>query len=235
MVLSALESFRVLLIGQIEKILKELQEEQVDLDHQVAQQNISAEEVAKMNADGANLDRTLSELKTKSREANKTALSLEIEVTKRCDSVEQALEDYMALVYKLGLHPNPPSDFSHISFALELNSAALEPRNLIQGENLRSVIKPAILSISEDKRKQRGLRNDERVRVENELDVVMVESENLEQEIHTVESRIRVINNEVEEIREVLSILLHLLDFPDQETGRPLNGKWLPVIQRSLA
>jgi kinetochore protein NDC80 len=188
-----------------EATLKEIAEEQANLDRQVAEQNLSAEEVARMNAEGANLDRMLSDLKIKSREVNKAALSLEIAVTKRSDVVEQALEEYMALVYKLGLHPNPPAEFSHISFVLELNGAASEPRNLIQGESLRGIIKPAVLAVAEAKRRERGILNDERVKLENDLDVVTVECENLEQEGATMESRIRLTNSEVEEIREVRS------------------------------
>jgi SMC interacting uncharacterized protein involved in chromosome segregation len=174
----------------------------------------------------------LADLKVKSREVNKSALSLDIAVAKRSDAVEQALEEYMALVYKLGLHSSPPSEFSHISFTLELNGAASEPRNLIQGESLRGIIKPAILTVSESKRRERGLLNDERVKLENDLDVVTVECENLEQEVDTVETRIRLTNNEVEEIREVHE--KRVLGGTDADLGsRHRSGTWEPAIRRS--
>lgn len=183
-----------------------MKDEQARLDHQVAQQNISAEEVVKMNTEGANLDKMLLELKGKSREANKAATTLEVDVTKRSDFVEQALSDYMALVYKLNLDDQEENP-TGISFQLELNGAASEPRHLIQGENIKETIKPAILAISEEKRKKRGLCNDERVMLDNDLDVVTVECENLEQEIETGESRVRLASSEVDEIREVLAFL----------------------------
>lgn len=184
-------------------MLKDLADEQARLDLQVAQQNLSVDEVLRMNAESASLDRMLADLKVKSKEGNKAAQSLEIVVANRSDAVEQALEEYMALVYKLGLHPNPPQEFSHISFALELNGAASDPRNLIQGESLRGIIKPAVIAAAEMKRRERGIKSDERLKLENDLDVIMVECENLDQEKSTVEGRIRLSNNEVEDIRDV--------------------------------
>jgi kinetochore protein NDC80 len=178
-------------------------EEQHALDEQVAAQNLSQDEVMKMNAEDASLDRTLSDLKVKSRDAAKAVSSLEILVAARMDAVEQAIGEYMALVYKLGLHPHPPAELSHISFALELNGSAPEPRHLVVGPDIRTVIKPALAHFAELKRRERGLTDDERVKLDDELDKVTMACEDLEQEVNAIETKIRVVNNEAEDLRDV--------------------------------
>jgi kinetochore protein NDC80 len=186
-----------------EKKLKEMQEEQLKLDALVAQQNLSPEEVSRMNSEQQTLDRTLADLKAKSRESNKQALTLEVTVANRLDNLEQAVDEYMSFVYKLGLHPKPPQELSAISFLLELNGGASNPHELLVGEDLRKTIRPALVQFADMKRRERGFRDDERVKIENSLDQITMECENLEQETNTLDTQVNVRNTEAEDVRAV--------------------------------
>jgi hypothetical protein len=72
------------------------------------------------------------------------------------------------------------------------------------------------------------------VKLDNGLDVVTVESENLEQELETIEGRVRLTNSEVDEIREVESNLPLSWDDPDEKFARLHSETWQPVTWRSL-
>ncbi|KZT44162.1 hypothetical protein SISSUDRAFT_1039443 [Sistotremastrum suecicum HHB10207 ss-3] len=189
-------------IAADQRMLDELLAEQKVLEATVAAQNLSPEEVMRMNAEDASLDRVLNDLKTKSKEVTKSTQSLEITVANRTDSVEQAIHEYMTLLYRLGLHPHTPDKFSNMSFGLELNGAASNPKDLVKGDDLRTVIRPALITIADMKRKERGILEDERVRITHDLDNAEMDGESLQQKLQSEMMHLEMLNQQVEDIRE---------------------------------
>ncbi|KAH9977211.1 HEC/Ndc80p family-domain-containing protein [Lactifluus volemus] len=153
--------------------LEQLKTEQERLSEVVKEQNISPEEVVRMNTEHEQLSRSLEDLKLKIAESQKTILSLEVAVA------------------------------NHTDLQVELNTAASQPEYLLKGPDVRQVIKPTINAIIAGKRSERAAVENERINVDHELDQLISECENLEDEINETENKVMVLNEQADDLREV--------------------------------
>ncbi|KAA1471261.1 hypothetical protein DENSPDRAFT_858824 [Dentipellis sp. KUC8613] len=182
--------------------LQEIKTEQERLSEVVKEQNLSPEEVIRMNTEHEQLSRNLEDLKHKIAESHQNVMSLEVTVTNRAAAAEEALDAYTNLLAALGLFPPLPPPFQDIDLTLELNTAASNPQNLLSGEDIRRVIKSTLSSVAESKRNERAHAESDRIRVDNELDQLVLEIENLEEEVNDVEKKVAAINEQADDLRE---------------------------------
>ncbi|KAI0062236.1 hypothetical protein BV25DRAFT_1907618 [Artomyces pyxidatus] len=182
--------------------LEQLKAEQDKLSEVVKEQNLSPEEVIRMNTEHDQLSRSLEDLKVKISESHKIIMSLEVTVANRAGAAEEALDMYTNLQSSLGLFPPLPPPFQDIDLTLELNTAASNPQNLLLGSDIRRVVKPTLSGISESKRKERASVERERIRVDNELDQLVLACENLEEEIHEVDKKVIALGEQADDLRE---------------------------------
>ncbi|XP_006458435.1 hypothetical protein AGABI2DRAFT_216992 [Agaricus bisporus var. bisporus H97] len=169
----------------------------------VREQNLSPEEVAKMKSDDEQLSRTLEELRQRLADTHRNRMNLEVSAANKTATAEDALEKYTRLLESLELYPTPPPPRQNVNLALELNPAASVPQDLLQGADIRKVIKPTLGTIAEDKRVERADLESDKIRVEDELDQIMQDCENLEEEIMTMEKKVMGLNDQAEELRDV--------------------------------
>jgi kinetochore protein NDC80 len=169
----------------------------------VKEQNISPEEVVRMNTDHDQLSRNLEDLKGKIAESQKTVLSLEVAVANRGAAAEEAVDAYTRLLSNLGLFPPLPPPLQDIDLQVELNTAASQTENLLRGPDVRQVIKPTLNALFENKRGERAAVESERIKVDHELDQLISECENLEDEINETEKKVMVLNEQADDLREV--------------------------------
>lgn len=170
-------------------------------------QNLSPEEVIKMNTDREMLTRNLEDLKQKLAETQKTVHNLEIKVTNRAAAVEEALDTYTNMLSSLELFPTPPEPWQDVDLTLELNSASANPQQLLLGLDIRETIKPTLSSVAEAKRAERADVENESVRVTDQIDQVTTESKNLEFELVELEKKATALNEQADDLRDV-SVLL---------------------------
>ncbi|TFY68906.1 hypothetical protein EVG20_g3376 [Dentipellis fragilis] len=182
--------------------LQEIKTEQERLAQVVKEQNLSPEEVIRMNTEHEQLSRNLEDLKHKIAESHQSVMSLEVTVTNRAAAAEEALDAYTNLLAALGLFPPLPPPFQDIDLTLELNTAASNPQHLLSGQDIRRVIKPTLNSVAESKRNERAHVESDRIRVDNELDQLVLEIENLEEEVNDVEKQVVAINEQADDLRE---------------------------------
>ncbi|TFY81964.1 hypothetical protein EWM64_g2047 [Hericium alpestre] len=182
--------------------LQELKAEQERLFDVVKEQNLSPEEVIRMNTEHEQLSRNLEDLKHKISESHRTVMSLEVTVTNRGAAAEEALDAYTNLLSSLGLFPPLPPPFHEVDLTLELNTAASNPQQLVSGADIRRVIKPTLSSIAESKRSERANVESERIKVDNELDQLVLEIENMEEEINEVDKKVSALNEQADDLRE---------------------------------
>jgi kinetochore protein NDC80 len=180
-----------------------LKVEQERLSEVVKEQNISPEEVIRMNTEHEQLSRNLEDLKVKISESQKIILSLEVAVANRGAAAEEAVDAYTRLLSNLGLFPPLPPPFQDTDLQVELNTAASQPENLLIGPDVRQVIKPTLNAIIETKRGERAVVENERIKVDHELDQLISECENLEDEINETEKKVMVLNEQADDLREV--------------------------------
>jgi kinetochore protein NDC80 len=183
--------------------LEQLQAEQDKLIEVVKTQNLTPEEVIRMNTDHESLSRNLEDLKHKISETHKAVMSLEVTVTNRAAAAEEALDLYTNLLSSLGLFPPLPPPLAGIDLTLELNTAASNPQNLLSGADIRKVIKPTLSGIAESKRTERATLESERIKVDNELDQLTLDCENVEEEIGETEKKVGGLNEQADDLRDV--------------------------------
>lgn len=179
----------------------------------VREQNLTPEEVAKMNSDHEQLSKNLEELRQRIADTHRHVMNLEVSVSNKTSATEEVLEKYTSLLVSLELYPTLPPPRQNINLALELNPAASAPQDLLQGADIRKVIKPTLSATAEDKRVERADLESERIKVEDELDQVVQECENLEEEIMELEKKVVGVNDQAEELRDVSLLLAASLRF----------------------
>jgi kinetochore protein NDC80 len=183
--------------------LEQLKTEQDRLVDVVKTQNLTPEEVIRMNTEHESLSRNLEDLKHKIAETHKTVMSLEVTVTNRAAAAEEGLDSYNNLLSSLGLFPPLPPPMEGIDLTLELNTAASNPMHLLSGADIRKLIKPTLSSIAESKRTERATVESERIKVDNELDQLTLDCENVDEEIGETEKKVVVLNEQADDLRDV--------------------------------
>jgi kinetochore protein NDC80 len=166
-------------------------------------QNLTPEEVIRMNTDHETLARNLEDLKYKISEARKTVMSLEVITTNRGAAAEEALDLYGNLLSTVGLFPPLPPPFDNIDLRLELNTATANPQQLLLGSDIRKVVKPTLSSVAEIKRTERADIESERIKVDNELDQLTLECENVDEEVREIEKKVMSLNEQADDLRDV--------------------------------
>ncbi|KAF7970745.1 hypothetical protein HWV62_23146 [Athelia sp. TMB] len=189
-------------LGLWTKNLEQLRGEQGKLTDIVKTQNLSPEEVIQMNTDHENLSRNLEDLKHKISEVLKTIMSLEVTVARRAAAAEEALDLYTNLLSSLGLFPPLPPPLEHIDLTLELNTAASNTQALLSGEDIRDVVKPTLSEIADSKRKERAGIENERIKLDNELDQLTVDCENVDEGVVEMEKKVVGLNEQADDLRD---------------------------------
>ncbi|KAG1877607.1 HEC/Ndc80p family-domain-containing protein [Suillus subalutaceus] len=180
----------------------QLKAEHEKLSEVVKVQNLTPEEVIRMNTDHETLSRNLEDLKYKISEARKTVMSLEVITTNRGAAAEEALDLYGNLLSAVGLFPPLQPPFDNIDLRLELNTATGNPQQLLLGSDIRKVIKPTLSSVAEMKRTDRADIESERIKVDNELDQLTLECENVDEEVREIEKKVMSLNEQADDLRD---------------------------------
>ncbi|CAK5279591.1 unnamed protein product [Mycena citricolor] len=183
--------------------LEQLKSEQSRLAEIVKTQNLTPEEVIKMNTDHETLTQNLRDLEQKIAETNRHVMTLEVNVTNRAAAAEEAIDSYTNLLTQLELFPPLAPPLEDVDLTLDLNTASSNPHNLLSGADIRRVIKPALSAVAEAKRSARANVESERIKLDNELDQVTLECENIEEEIVEVEKKVVALNDQADDLREV--------------------------------
>ncbi|KAF9258895.1 hypothetical protein L218DRAFT_704847 [Marasmius fiardii PR-910] len=187
-------------LTRLDQELTGMKAERERLQRIVQEQNLSPEEVHRMNSDHENLQRNLDDLRQKKADIHRSIMKLEVALTHSTSRAEECLDQYMNLLSKLDLFPPlaPPNE--HVDLTMELNTAAQDIRQLLIGPDIKKVVKPVLNNVAESKRKERADLDTERIRLDNDLDRMMMELEILENEINQEESKVKSINDEAESL-----------------------------------
>lgn len=187
----------------IAEVLEEQKTELEKLNWTIKEQNLSPEEVIKMNTDRETLQRNLEELRQKIEESKKAVLNLEVSVANRVTAVEEAIDTYTAMLTTLSLYPTPPEPWQDIDLTLELNPASSNPSQLLTGSDIRKIIRPTLSSIADNRRHERASVENESVQVNNELDQLTTECKNVDYEIGELEKKVTQLNEQADDLRDV--------------------------------
>ncbi|CCM02890.1 uncharacterized protein FIBRA_05004 [Fibroporia radiculosa] len=182
--------------------LEKLQAEESRLAEVVKEQNLSPEEVIRMNTEHETLTRDLETLKHKITETNQLVVKLEVSLTRKVSDTEDALDAYSNLLSSLGLFPPLPPPLEDVDLALDLNSAASNPQLLLTGADIRRVVKPTLSRVAEMRRTERADVESERIKVDNDLDQLTLECENMDEEALEISNKVNGLSDQADELRE---------------------------------
>ncbi|KAF7291020.1 PPM-type phosphatase domain-containing protein [Mycena chlorophos] len=185
------------------KQLEQLQAEQERLDSIVKMQNLSPEEVSKMNSDHETLSQNLRDLKARIDESHRNVMTLEVNVANRGAAAEESIDVYTGLLTTLDLYPSPPPPLPDTNLTLELNTAAAVPSQLLVVGDIRGAIRPCLSAVAESKRAERAHVESERIKYDFDFDKLNTECEELEEEIAQIEKKVVGLNDQADDLREV--------------------------------
>ncbi|KAI0637190.1 HEC/Ndc80p family-domain-containing protein [Trametes polyzona] len=182
--------------------LEKMHAEEQRLADIVKVQNLTPEEVLRMNTEHESLSRELESLKHKIAETSQVVVRLEVSLTRKVSDAEEALDQYTSLLSTLGLFPPLPPPLENVDLTIDLHSAAANPQGLLSGADIRKVVKPTLSRITEMKRTDHAEVESERIRVEDELDQLTLECETIEEEALEVMNKTNALNDQADELRE---------------------------------
>ncbi|KAF8638502.1 hypothetical protein AX16_010485 [Volvariella volvacea WC 439] len=184
-----------------EKALEESRAEHERLLRVVEEQNLTPDEVLEMNTQHETLTRTLAELRHKIAEANKQVRTQEVNFSNSAAEAETALDNYINLLTSLDLLPPLPAPFGDLDLTLDLNTATSVTTEMLQGPDIKAVIKPTLTTVASTKRTEKQKLESEKVEVEGEIDRLDADCESIDHDIVELERKIVNLNAEAEEIR----------------------------------
>ena len=185
--------------------LDRLQIEQNRLEEAVKAQNLSPEEVLRMNTEHETLTRDLEHYKHKISESSKLIHRLEVAVGKKTSDTEEIIDQYNSMLATLGLFPPLPPPLEDINLGLTMNTGAADPSQLIIGPPLKEVVKPTLSRITELKKTEGAEMERDKIRLDDELDKVAVVCENKEQDVVEILKKANTINEQADDLRDVCS------------------------------
>ena len=164
------------------------------------EQGISPEEAMQMIRDRESLTRSTEDTKLKVEQAKRVAEDLEIKWAKRVDHIEAVTDEYSALVMQTDLESLLPPTHQGIDFNITLE---LAKDAIVMSEDLKEVIRPALLAVADAARDQREQVMEKHIRDEDELARMATRIEQLEEDYAHKEGEVDAMLTEADEVREV--------------------------------
>lgn len=181
--------------------LEQLKTEKARLSDVVKVQNLTPEEVVRMNTEHETLSRSVEDLKVKVTETNKSVMSLEVSLTNRVATAEEVIDQYNTLLSSPGLIPPNEEDLT-----IELNMASSDLQQLVRGPDMRKVVRPTLSKWAEMYRMEIDAAKREKIVVDDDHDHVVNECDDLIQEIETEATKVHALTEQAEEMREVTDL-----------------------------
>ena len=197
-------------IKEHESQLDALRAELARTEEAVAAQNLSPDEVVRMNHERETLTRQLEELRVKIAEASQMAYDQELQVTKSMDRFESLHSDYVALAHQIGTipplvdGPAPALGPDGINYTIDVDLGIEDINEVIAtGKTLRSVIWPALQALSERFRVQLMEEDNLKISLEDELDKKVQEVDGMKDEAANRQARLTVMLDKAEDAKNV--------------------------------
>ncbi|UOH82478.1 hypothetical protein LQV05_005180 [Cryptococcus neoformans] len=195
-------------IGQ-EAELEARQSELARIEQAVAAQNLTPDEVQRMNHERDSLTRSLEDLRNKISEASQFAYDQEMVVTKSMDRFEGLLTDYNSLAHQIGLLDSSldvPSLAADVNYNLDIDLGAEELEEMkAVGVRMRSIIWQALQTCRETFRQEAlGLGNGT-IALEDEFDKLGQSVERQKEEVGNLEVRLKIVHNQAEDAQSQIA------------------------------
>ncbi len=124
----------------VDKELQDIELQRASLQAQVEAQDICPEDIDRMNADKDQLVKTLESITLAKDEASKIFWDRELQVQKRLDAVEKAVQNYNFICERIGLIPKDAAFANGHDFEIVFNPHASKPDGLLSSDMKHSIL-----------------------------------------------------------------------------------------------
>jgi kinetochore protein NDC80 len=179
------------------------------IEKAVAEQNLSPDEVQRMNHERESLKRNLDDLRTKVAEVSQQSYNQELMVTKMIDLFEQLLSEYTSLGHQIGIiQPLADGETSlgpdGVDYNIQIDMGTEDILHVqTSGQRMSEVIKPALQAYSESFRRQVSELANEQISLEDDLDKVGQRVDGLRANCDNLEVKLKLASDQAELARRV--------------------------------
>lgn len=184
-----------------------------NIESAVSAQNLTPDEVQRMNHERETLSRQQEELRVKIAEVSQQSYDQEMSVTRSMDRFEQLVADYTALGHRIGSIPplseGPALGPDGIDYSVDVDLGVDDVNDITQGgRRLRSEIWPALQSYGERFRTEAVQIQDGNIMLDDEVDRLAQKVERQKEEAANLEMRLKVVNDQAEHAKAVSCLWL---------------------------
>lgn len=201
----AIEQGKAALIN-VQAEIQQLVQDKADLERQVAEQNLSPEQVVKMTSDRSSLSESIRELIAELGQRKKQVGEQEIAVTRRMDDIDSLVQSYAHARAVIG-HIAPTTEGGltpeDIDFDIHVNMASsdLTAVNLV-GTRIKESIRPALNSFGTSLRSEWHTLSTTRIELDDSLDRLASELEQRRHHVQTLELKLSGLETAAQTERE---------------------------------
>ncbi|KAF8311299.1 hypothetical protein DL93DRAFT_2083544 [Clavulina sp. PMI_390] len=196
---------------------RDLDTKQKDIRRQIEQQNLTPEDIERITNEERQLSNALATLNAKLAQVTKTVNDYEVQVARKTDEAEDLLATYDELLVQCGLDADtPPAPISDAQLRVQLYSGRADPRDMIQGPDLRGVVRPALM-------KFKGAKAAEAVQLEGENDDLSATLETRTRAVQELEAQMKDLEGQRRTIERSIATAQQRMDAEIDRARRANN------------
>ncbi|KAH8089079.1 HEC/Ndc80p family-domain-containing protein [Filobasidium floriforme] len=202
----AIEQGRQALVN-VEAEIQQLEQDKAELERQVAEQNLTPDEVARMNSERSTLSESIRELSAELHKKTRELGEQEIAVTRRMDDIDSLVGKYMHGKAVIGLNASSVQQQFDIDFNVDVNMASsdLTAVNVV-GQRIKESIRPGLQTFGEQLRTEWRQHSNQKIEWDDKLDRLGSELEQRRHQVQALELKLASLESAAEAEKQKLSV-----------------------------
>jgi len=187
--------------------IQQLEQDKTELERQVAEQNLTPDEVARMNSERSTLSESIRELTAELHKKTRELGEQEIAVTRRMDDIDSLVNKYTHGKAVIGLNASSVQQQYDIDFNVDVNMASsdLTAVNVV-GQRIKESIRPGLQAFGEQLRTEWRQQSNQKIEWDDKLDRLNSELEQRRHHVQTLEHKLASLESAAEAEKQVRRI-----------------------------
>ena len=184
--------------------IQQLEQDKAELERQVAEQNLTPDEVARMNSERSTLSESIRELSAELHKKTRELGEQEIAVTRRMDDIDSLVGKYMHGKAVIGLNASSVQQQFDIDFNVDVNMASsdLTAVNVV-GQRIKESIRPGLQTFGEQLRTEWRQHSNQKIEWDDKLDRLGSELEQRRHQVQALELKLASLESAAEAEKQV--------------------------------
>lgn len=184
--------------------IQTLEQDKLELERQVAEQNLTPDEVARMNSERSTLSESIRELTHELHKKTRELGEQEIAVARRMDDIDSLVNKYTHGKAVIGLNASSVQQQYEIDFNVDVNMASsdLTAVNIV-GQRIKESIRPGLQTFGETLRTEWRGQSNQKIEWDDKLDRLNSELEQRRHHVQTLELKLASLESAAEAEKQV--------------------------------